>query len=136
VPITLAPANLRWAEGLLRAGDIPKARGAAERALEVSRASSARGIEADALHILGGVAAGVDPLDTDVAVTFYERSTALAEELGMRRLLAHCHLDLGSLCRRVGKRHEAHNHHATATTMFRQMDMRFWLPQAEAELKG
>jgi hypothetical protein len=30
----------------------------------------------------------------------------------------------------------AQEHLTTATTMFREMDMRFWLEQAEAELKG
>jgi hypothetical protein len=36
--------------------------------------------------------------------------------------------------RRTGKREEARNHLTTATTMYREMDMRFWLEQAEAEL--
>ena len=53
----------------------------------------------------------------------------------MRPLVAHCHLGLGKLCRRTGKRQEAHEHLTTATTMYREMDMRFYLEQAEAELK-
>jgi hypothetical protein len=48
--------------------------------------------------------------------------------------MAHCHLGLGKLYRRTGKREQAQEHLATATMMYREMDMRFWLEQAEAEL--
>ena len=60
------------------------------------------------------------------------RDPALAEELGMRPLVAHCHRGLGKL---YPKREQAQEHLATATTMYREMDMRFWLEQAEAELR-
>jgi hypothetical protein len=48
---------------------------------------------------------------------------------------AHCHLGLGKLYRRAGKRQEAQEHLTTATTMYREMDMTYWLEKAEAELK-
>ena len=48
----------------------------------------------------------------------------------MRPLVAHCHLGLGKLYRRTGKREQAREHLTTATTMYREMDMRFWLEQA------
>jgi hypothetical protein len=54
----------------------------------------------------------------------------------MRPLVAHCHLGLGKLYRRTGKRDEAREHLATVATMYREMDMRFWLEQAEAEMRG
>ena len=56
-----------------------------------------------------------------------------AEVLGMRPLVAHCHLGLGKLSRRTGKRELAQEHLTTATTMYREMDMRFWREQAEKE---
>ena len=59
----------------------------------------------------------------------------LAEELGMRPLVAHCHLGLGKLYRSTGRWPQAQEHLTTATTLFREMDMRFWLEQAESELK-
>jgi hypothetical protein len=34
----------------------------------------------------------------------------------------------------TGKRQEAQEHFTTATTMYREMDMRFWLEKAEAEM--
>ena len=63
----------------------------------------------------------------------YRDALALAGELGMRPLAAHCHLGLGKLYRRTGKREQAQEHLATATMMYRAMDMRFWLEKAEAE---
>jgi hypothetical protein len=53
----------------------------------------------------------------------------------MRPLVAHCHLGLGKLYRRIGKRDEAREHLTTARTMYREMGMPFWLEQAEAELR-
>jgi hypothetical protein len=53
----------------------------------------------------------------------------------MRPLAAHCHLGLGALYRRTGDRVKGEEHLATATTMYREMDMSFWLQKAEAEGK-
>jgi hypothetical protein len=55
--------------------------------------------------------------------------------LALRPLIAHCHFGLGKLYRRTGKRQEAQEHLTTATTMYREMGMRFWLEQAEREMK-
>jgi len=52
----------------------------------------------------------------------------------MRPLVAHCHLGLGKLYRSTGKREQAQEHLTAATTMYREMDMRFWLEQAEAAM--
>ena len=57
----------------------------------------------------------------------------LAKQLGMSPLVAHCHLGLGKLYRRTGQREHAWEHLTTATAMYREMDMRFWPEQAEAE---
>jgi hypothetical protein len=53
----------------------------------------------------------------------------------MRPLVAHCHLGLGKLYRRTDKREQAQERLTTATTMYREMDMGFWLEQAEAEIR-
>ncbi len=42
---------------------------------------------------------------------------------GRRPLVAHCHLGLGKLYRRTGKREQAREHPTTATTMYREMGM-------------
>jgi hypothetical protein len=54
----------------------------------------------------------------------------------MRPLVAHCHLGLGKLYRRTNKREQAREHLTTATTMYREMGMTYWLEKAEAEESG
>jgi hypothetical protein len=61
---------------------------------------------------------------------------ALASELEMRPLVAHCHLGLGTVYRRTGDHAKASEHLTTAATMYREMDMRFWLEKAEASAAG
>jgi hypothetical protein len=51
---------------------------------------------------------------------------------GSEKFYGGCHAGLGNLYRRTGKGEEAREHLITATTMYREMDMRFWLEQAEA----
>jgi class 3 adenylate cyclase/tetratricopeptide (TPR) repeat protein len=105
----------------------------AGQALTLARERGQRGYEAWALRLLGEVSARRDP--PEQADGHYRDALALAEELGMRPLVAHCHLGLGRLYQRTGKRQEAHERLTTAATMYREMDMRFWLEKAEAELR-
>jgi hypothetical protein len=49
-------------------------------------------------------------------------------------LQAHCHHGLGRLYGQTGQREHARIALSTAITMYRAMDMTFWLPQAEAAL--
>lgn len=62
------------------------------------------------------------------------RALALAEELGMRPLQAHCHLSLGRLYRQTGRLDEARDELSIAVEMLSSMEMSFWLPEARAEL--
>ena len=61
---------------------------------------------------------------------YYGEATAPAGKLG-RPLVAHCHAGLAKLYRRAGKREQAQEHLTTATTMYREMGMTYWLEQAE-----
>ncbi len=105
----------------------------AGRALDISRAQKARGYEAWTLRLLGEIHSHRDPPEVENAEDSYRQGLALATKLGMRPLVAHCHLGLGKLYRRTGKREQAREHLATAATMYREMDMRFWREQAEKE---
>ena len=51
----------------------------------------------------------------------------------LRPLVAHCHLGLGKLYRRTGQHEQALEHLTTATRMYREMGMMYWLEQAEKE---
>ncbi len=124
----------RLSEAHLRTGRTDRAMELGGRALDLSRERKERGHEAWALRLLGEIASRGDPPEAAAAKRRYGEALALADELGMRPLVAHCHLGLSELCQRVGKRQEAQEHFTTATTMYREMDMRFWLAQAEAAL--
>ena len=68
-----------------------------------------------------------DPVDAAIVDTRYRAALALAEQLGMRPLIAHCHLGLGTLYRRSAKPEPAREHLATAASMYRDMGMTYWL---------
>ena len=125
-------SSLAYACLLLRRLD--HARSLADRAVESS--SSHHGFAARALHLLGDIATHPDGFDSENGETHYRQALALAEPRGMRPLVAHCHFGLGKLYRRKGKLEQAREHLTPATTMYREMDMRFWLEQAEAEMRG
>jgi len=107
----------------------------ARRALTLARERGERGFEAGALRLLGEIASHRDPPDVATAEGHYRQALALADELSMRPLVAHCHLGLGKLYRRTGDFVRAREHLTTAATMYREMEMQFWLEQAEAEMR-
>ena len=117
----------------LRLDMLDEARSLGERA--VKHSPFRHGVVANALHLIGDVATHPDRFEAERGETHYRQALALAEPRGMRPLIAHCHLGLGKLYRRLGKQQEAQDHLATATIMYREMDMRFWLEQAEAEVR-
>jgi tetratricopeptide (TPR) repeat protein len=121
-------------EGFLLAGRLEEADRLAVRALDASRKRRERGYEAQALRLLGDIAARRDPPDAGEPESRYIESQKLAEDLEMRPLQAHCHLALGKLYRRTGRAHEAHIELSKAVEMLRTMEMMFWLPEAESEL--
>jgi tetratricopeptide (TPR) repeat protein len=106
----------------------------AHQALDLSRQHKERGSEAVALYQLGVVHAHADPPDVVQAEAHYQQALALAEELGMRPLVAHCHLSLGTLYAKTGQREPARAELSAAMDLYRVMDMTFWLPPAEAAL--
>jgi tetratricopeptide (TPR) repeat protein len=121
-------------EAHLLAGRTDEAADLAGRALDLFRAHRQRGFEAWTLRLLGEIASATSSLDMESAETNYRQALALATDLGMRPLIARCYLGLGALCRRTGQREQAAESLTIATTMFREMDMEFWLERAEAEL--
>jgi Tetratricopeptide repeat len=98
--------------------------------------AEAAGREAWILHLLAEIPVNGGTLDADEAERQYHESATLSRVLGMRPLLAHCHLGLGKLYRRTDKREQAEEHLATATTMYREMGMTYWLEKAEVELQA
>ena len=108
----------------------------AQDGLAEARQREERGVEGQLLRLLGDIAAHLDRVEVDTAEAYYRQALVLAEELGLRPLIAHCHLGLGALYRRTGKREQAREHLTTATTMYREMGMTYWLEKAEAEIRS
>ena len=121
-------------EAYLLTGRVAEAQQTVQHGLRLARELHERGMEAQALQVLGEVASHADALGVPEAESCYQNALTLAQELRMRPLIAHCHLGLSKLYRRTGKREQAQKHLTTATTMYREMGMRFCLEQAEAEM--
>jgi class 3 adenylate cyclase/DNA-binding SARP family transcriptional activator len=116
----------------LAADRLAEARDIAGRVLALARERGQLGYEARALRLLGEVNVGRGN-PAKAAEDHLRDALARAEKLGMRPLVARCHLGLGKLAR-TRMRRDAHDHLATAAAMCREMGMRFWLAQAEAEM--
>src|SRR4029450_10714706 len=123
-------------ETYVLAGRTDDATHRAQEALRVSCDRGERGVRAHAIRLLGEIAAHRDAPGVAQAEAHYRDAHALATELGMRPLVAHCHLGLGKLYRRTGDPAKAHEHLTSAATMYREMDMGFWLEKADAALGG
>jgi tetratricopeptide (TPR) repeat protein len=105
----------------------------AAEALRLARDRGVRRLEAYALRLLADVAAHADPPDTAAAKARYDEALALATELGMRPLIAHCHLGLGKLYSGSNPA-TTKEHLITATAMYREMSMNLWLEKVESAL--
>jgi tetratricopeptide (TPR) repeat protein len=121
-------------EAHLCADRLEEARTFATRALEHARTYQARGHEAYSLRLLGDIAAHGYPPEVEEGEASYRQALALADELGMRPLVAHCHYGLGTLYAATGQREQARTALSTAIAMYQSMDMMFWLPQTETAL--
>jgi tetratricopeptide (TPR) repeat protein len=128
---------MTWlAEGHLLAGRTDEAGALARQAVELARAQKERGHEAWALRLLGEIASRREPLDAAATEGHYRQALGLATELGMRPLVAHCHLGLGQLCSRAGRPDPAQENLTIATRMYREMGMAFWLTRTEGLLSS
>ena len=108
---------------------------AAVGALELSRQRAERGVEARVLYLLAEIAAHGQAIEVETAFDRYQQAASLADALGQRPLVAHCHLGLGKLYWRTAKRAEAEAELVIATKLYGEMGMPFWLQRAEAEIR-
>jgi tetratricopeptide (TPR) repeat protein len=130
----LALLVTRLGEAYLLAGRLEDAGQRAEQAVEIARQYTQRGHQAWALWLLGESTARQASPEVEPAAGHYHQALALAEELGMRPLQAHCHRGLGMLYGTLGQPEQSRRELSTAIEMYRTMAMTFWLPQAEAAL--
>jgi tetratricopeptide (TPR) repeat protein len=129
-----ALCRLPLGEAHMLAGCLEEAHALAESALALARQHEERSHQAYALRLLGNIAAQRKPSDVMQAETYYHQALALATELAMRPLQAHCHRGLGMLYSQTGQSEQARVELSTAIEMYREMEMTFWLPETEAVL--
>jgi class 3 adenylate cyclase/tetratricopeptide (TPR) repeat protein len=127
-----SPLAMRLGLGYLAANRVDDALVQANDALDVAVKQNGRGRQAWALRLLGDIASHSASPHPERAEAPYRQALALADELGMRPLAAHCNLGLGRFYERIGKVPEAQKAFVTATKMYREMNMRLWLDKAEA----
>jgi len=127
--------RVQLGEALLQAGRVDEALAAAEGGLALARQRDERGHEAYAIHLLGKVAAHPEVSEPETAQQHYEKARALAETLGMRPLVAHCHLGRGRLYGETGRPQQAATQIETAATLYRDLGMSRWQAQATAILQ-
>jgi tetratricopeptide (TPR) repeat protein len=108
-------------------GRLDEARRFGQRAVQTSQRQPS--VAAHALHLLGDIATIPDRFDPQAGETHYRQALAIAQEHGMRPLVAYCQFGLGKLYHRAGKAKEAAEARAAARGMFHDMDMAFWLGQ-------
>jgi len=118
-------------EAYLLSGRVDDALGLAVRALELARAHAERGWEAYALRLLGDIAAHYEPPEGEQSHAYYRQAHALAADLEMRPLQAHCHLGLGTLHAKLGQQGQARAELSSAIELYRTMEMTYWLARAE-----
>jgi tetratricopeptide (TPR) repeat protein len=126
--------TLSLGEAHLLAGCLEEGHALTERALALAREHQERGNQAYALRLLGDIAMHRNPPESALAAAHYHQALALAEALGMRPLVAHCHRGLGILYTKLDRQEQARTELSTAIDLYRAMDMTFWLPQTEVAL--
>ena len=127
--------RVAWlSEALLLSGRLAEAHTLAERALDLACTHRERGNQVSVLRLLGEIYTCYAPPQVEQAEAAFHQALALANELGMRPLQAHCHRGLGTLYAIAGQRAQARAALTAAIALYRATDMTFWLPQAETAL--
>ena len=124
--------NMQLGEALWLGRRLEDSMTVTQDALSLARKRGERGHEAYALRVLGEISSDPDRSDYENAETHFMEALSLAETLGMRPLVAHCHLGLGRLYQRQGDGGDkkAKEHLVRASTLYSDMDMQFWHDRA------
>jgi class 3 adenylate cyclase/tetratricopeptide (TPR) repeat protein len=116
----------------LLAGEQDEAIRLASDALRLATEQKERGNRVYATHLLAEIASQREGASVE-AERHYLDALALATELGMRPLSAHCHAGLARLYTRDGQAEKAAEHWTNALFMYREMAMWFWVERLESD---
>ena len=127
--------RVAWLSGAyMLAGRTDEAEALTTRGLELAAESKDRGSQAWLLAILADLSSRRSPLNVEQVKADYGIALALAREIKMRPLQAHCHLGIGNLYAQVEKDAEARDELLGAVDLYKAMSMPYWLSKAEAAL--
>jgi class 3 adenylate cyclase/tetratricopeptide (TPR) repeat protein len=124
--------GVHLAEACLLTGRRDEAMALGERALTLTRERGQRAYEGWALRLVAELATS-DDASPEVSEARWHDAMAVAMELEMRPLVAHCHAGFGKLYRPLGKREQSDERFTIASTMYRELGMTYWLERAERE---
>jgi class 3 adenylate cyclase/tetratricopeptide (TPR) repeat protein len=123
--VTRSFALTSLSEALLLAGEMEKSMAAATQVLQRARACDERGAEAHACWLLGTIHTA-RAVELETAAGMFDAATAIASELGLLPLLAHCHLGFAELQERRGLQTEAAELADRGRRLLDQLGMKRW----------
>jgi tetratricopeptide (TPR) repeat protein len=133
-PVVRIQRQMWLAETNLLGGRVAESARLADEALTLARDCREQGVEAWLLRLQAEIALARGSGETTAAGEAYRQALCLAEQLEMRPLMAHCHLGLGRVHRRVGQPMAARAELEAALALFRSMGMDALVSLAETEL--
>ena len=128
--LTYARQHAHLGAAYLLAGQRDQAAKLAATALAAARTHKQRGQEAIARWLSADIAA--DAADVERATLEYQDALRAASAIGMRPLVAHCHLGLGRLGCRTDEHERPTDHLAMAARLYREMRMEYWVEKARS----
>ena len=102
-------------------------------ALELAKQHGGKSHEAWALWILGEIHTSLSELSDARIERYFHRAQAIAEECGIKPLVAHCHFGRGKLYRRTKAWDKARYEFDAAICRYRELGMNYWLELVHAE---
>jgi tetratricopeptide (TPR) repeat protein len=134
IKVCQALAHVYLGRAYLQTDQRQEAREHVLTALDLCEVHHEQGHKAWALHLLGDLTARDQADAIEAAEDIYRQAITQAKARGMRPLLAHCHFSLANLYHQHGQPTQADAERSTALTLYRSMDMAFWLSRIDSAL--
>jgi class 3 adenylate cyclase/tetratricopeptide (TPR) repeat protein len=113
-------------EAALLAGDLGRALTTVTQALQQIRSHEERGAEAYACWLLANIHSTYDS-DIETTAEMFETAIAIATELHLKPLLAHCHLGIAALYLRRSRRPQGNAHRDRGQHLLETLGMKPWI---------
>jgi class 3 adenylate cyclase/tetratricopeptide (TPR) repeat protein len=127
--------RVAWLSGAyLLAGRTDEAEVLARRGLELASESKDKGSQAWLMEILAEVAARRQPLNLEQAEADFGAALALARDLNMRPLQAHCYFGIGKIHAQAENLAEARAALQSAFSLYKACSMAYWSSKTEDAL--